>query len=464
MYSAHQALSSLFNPIRLAGLLTFFLVQAVSAQTGLIQFEGVLNGAVSKGDESAPYHMFENHRYRATLEFDITGLEPSYSNVDSSFPTVFDSNKTTYSSLPMQLAIEVFDASNQVITTVIQPYDVGNTSRLYGENEASTHVGLMVGADLQSSQIEASIQFTRESFTADYFNEYLPFLELLDQDGSFPVDSGFLAWEADDSGEFLTGQISHVTTFYLHTCDEFSADGLDAPCDPLSLQAYISDQEQQNDDAQTEITSLNKQLQLADTRNSSLDRQVRQLQAEISSNEAQMAQLEQQNSAINTEIEQLQAQVADLQADNQRKQTSIVQLQQNNRLLSARLDQFRAQEQTLQRQIDALKAMNATLEAEATSLIASLATSEAQVTMLQDELASVDTSVMALQLHLQQQFGDDDFQIGADNDPVETLIQAIMELNPGQQQALFRNLDGEKSEGNSADAKNKGKGKGKGSK
>ena len=68
--------------------------------------------------------------------------------------------------LPMQLAIEVFDASNQVITTVVQPYDVGNTSRLYGENEASTHVGLMVGADLQSPQNESSIQFNRESFTA----------------------------------------------------------------------------------------------------------------------------------------------------------------------------------------------------------------------------------------------------------------------------------------------------------
>lgn len=451
MSSLHPLLFKLLRLLTLFTVTLYGLTHTASAQTGLIQFEGVLDGYIDESGEPVSTQQFVNNAYRATLEFDISGLEPDYINDD-----LFRGNQTTYLGVPMQLAIEVLDASNQVITTVTQHHETGNSNVLQGSEQAYTHAGIRVQGLLQSTLSETTFNFNWEGFTADYFNEYFPFVHLLDQTGSFTNDSGVFEFETNDVGVFLSGTIDEITTFYLHTCDEFSAAGLDAPCDPLALQDYIGQQQALTDAAEAENRNLTKQLQLADTRYAALERTMQQLRANIATRNAQIAQLQQQKAALTATNADLQQQVSALQASNADQLLTITQLQQSNQSLQSQLDAAMAQRRALERQIDNLQIAKARLESDVADANRSLAVATAQLAALQDTVATADTATTELQSHLRDVFGDDEFLIGDEGNATAALVEAILDMNHGQQQALYRNLGGEQSKGNG-----NGNGKGK---
>ena len=142
-------------------------------------------------------------------------------------------------------------------------------------------------------------------------------------------------------------------------------------------------------------------------------------------------------------ISQLQARIIDLEAYIAQLEIELEALTGHYGDLQAAYTSLQNDQNSLQLENAALATANSMLEAANSAQAAQIAAQQSQLLALETELASVDSSVAGLTSALASAFKDPAFSIsGSSNDVVAKLINAILQLNNGQKQALYVNLGG----------------------
>ncbi|MCD6048763.1 MAG: hypothetical protein K0Q55_166 [Verrucomicrobia bacterium] len=231
-----------------------------------------------------------------------------------------------------------------------------------------------------------------------------------------------------------------------------------------NLNLLIDDLESENADLATQLTSLQAALANANTTIAGLVVTNAQLQADLEACHAEKAaligqinaltsQVAQQQGTINTltaqnhaltnQVAQLQATISSLQAQNNALTNQVATLTQQNAQLQTALTAEQAQTAALTAQVAQQAALIAALQSQNGTLTNQVATLTAQNTALQTALTTTQGHVQTLVTAFQGEFNNPTFVIpGATlEQQVQNLINAILGLNHGQQQALYGQLD-----------------------
>lgn len=195
------------------------------------------------------------------------------------------------------------------------------------------------------------------------------------------------------------------------------------------LQGQVITLTNQNSTLQATATQLQREL---DAANQSLQK----LQQSMNSLVLENSTLKDQNSQLLNQNTQLQSQVTQLQSQVMQLQSALAQANSTNQKLQATIDSLTGENLKLQGLIAALTSENQRLQGVIDTL-----TKENQA--VSNGIASI---VNGIQQNLQNSYKDPDFRIpgGNDMERLQNLLNAIVNLNHGQKQGIYKNLGGKK--------------------
>ncbi len=250
--------------------------------------------------------------------------------------------------------------------------------------------------------------------------------------------------------------------------DALTADLATANADIAAKQAQI-------DVLTAEKAALQQQLAAANADIATLTASLADANADIAAKQAQIdvltaekAALQQQLDAANADIATLTASLADANADIAAKQAQIDVLAAEKAALQQQLDAANADIAAKQAQIDVLLAEKAALQqqlaaanADIATLTAALQQANADIAALQQNVAELEAdnaaydaqvtaisgSMTTLGSTLAAEFNNPSFVMPGNTpeEQAENLKAALLSLNPGQRQALFKALGGVKN-------------------
>ncbi len=202
------------------------------------------------------------------------------------------------------------------------------------------------------------------------------------------------------------------------------------------LQGTISTLTAQNSALANQVTQQQATINSLTGQVNSLTNQVAQQQVTINT-------LTAQNNALTNQVAQLQATIGSLQAQNNALTNQVATLTQQNTQLQTALTAEQAQNATLTAQVAQQAALIASLQSQNSTLTNQVATLTAQNAALQTALTTTQGHVQTLVTAFQGEFNNPTFVIPGTTleQQVQNLINAILGLNHGQQQALYGQLD-----------------------
>jgi peptidoglycan hydrolase CwlO-like protein len=236
--------------------------------------------------------------------------------------------------------------------------------------------------------------------------------------------------------------------------DTLTAELATANADIAAKQAQIDTLTAELDAANTDIAAKQAQIDTLDAEKAALQQQLDAANADIAAKQAQIDTLTAELDAANADIAAKQAQIDTLTAELDAANADIAAKQAQIDTLTAELDAANADIVAKQAQIDTLVAEKADLQqqldtanARIEALEENVAELEAANAGLTTQVESVEDSLSALQSALADEFNDPDFTIPGDTPEAqaESLKAAILSLNHGHRQALFRALGGNKN-------------------
>lgn len=277
------------------------------------------------------------------------------------------------------------------------------------------------------------------------------------------------------AGTMLTNQFNHAATLLRNGAVMFAGGSTGLPgmfvnrvqvYDPMhhiptsefgNLQLLVDDLQSENDDLNTQVANLQQQYINATNVIWGLSITNAQLQQELAMCQSNETFLEFQIVGLTNQIGQLQGTVATLTAQNNALTNQVAQQQVTINSLTGQVNSLTNQVAQQQAIINALTAQNNALTnqvAQQAALIASLHVQNSALTnqvatltqenqQLQTTIANVDAQVTVLETAFQNAFGDPAFVVpGATlEEQIQNLIAAILNLNHGQRQALYRELE-----------------------
>jgi hypothetical protein len=263
------------------------------------------------------------------------------------------------------------------------------------------------------------------------------------------------------AGTMMTNQFNHAAVLLQNGTVLFSGGSSGTPSmyvnraqiyDPMqhvptsqlgNLHLLIDDLEAENDDLAAQLASLQAALANANTTISGLVVTNAQLQQELAACEAEKAALTMQINALTNQIAQLQGTITTLTAQNNALTNQVAQQQTTINSLVGQNSALTNQVAILTQQNAQQAALIASLQAQNSSLTNQVATLTQQNSQLQTALTTTQGHVQSLMTAFQTEFNDPTFVIpGATlEQQVQNLINAILGLNHGQQQALYNNLE-----------------------
>jgi predicted nucleic acid-binding Zn-ribbon protein len=214
---------------------------------------------------------------------------------------------------------------------------------------------------------------------------------------------------------------------------ELSSDVSDLETSLDAANADIAAKQAQIDALTAELATANADIAAKQAQIDTLTAELATANADIAAKQAQIDTLTAELATANADIAAKQAQIDTLTAELATANADIAAKQ-------AQIDTLTAEKAGLQAQLDAAHATITALEQD----VEELETANAGLTT---QVESVEGSLSALETALGNEFNDPEFSIPGDTPETkaENLRAALLSLNPGQRQAVFKALGGNKN-------------------
>ncbi len=231
----------------------------------------------------------------------------------------------------------------------------------------------------------------------------------------------------------LNTQIDQLTA-ELKSCNDTDA----------AIQAQVTSLNNQLTAAQATIAQLQSQVSTLAASNQDLQNQLSATNAQVAALTSQLTTTQSQNATLTAQLNAATAQNATLAAQNTQLANNLQAAQAANQTLRTQLTQANAQVAQLTSDLQASKAANQALQTQNAVLTAQNAQLTSANQTLTAQNNAMSTQIQALDQFFATMFNNPTFQLpgSTPQQQLQNLVNAISQLNHGQQQALYKNLGG----------------------